>query len=110
MEDDPKYGVVCIQAILHISDIQFGMEFFVLWYFIYFCPLSLLQQRLEKLREATYTAAVCKLLGWGTFLLFLVWFRVWHSSVQPLCISFISIDVDISTIFCLRGTHRPRPQ
>ena len=26
----------------------------------------------------------------GTFFLFLVWFRVWHSSVQPLFISFNS--------------------
>ena len=30
----------------------------------------------------------------GDIFLFCVWFRVWHSSVQPLYISFISIDVD----------------
>ena len=102
MEDDPKYGVVCIQAILHISDIQFGMEFFVLWYFIYFCPLSLLQQRLEKLREATYTAAVCKFRG-GHFCCCLV-----PSVAQLSSASFFTWMV--WTIFCLHGAHQPRPQ
>ena len=45
----------------------------------------------------------------GDIFLFCVWFWVWHSSVQPLFISF-SLTWMASTIFCLRGAHRPRPQ
>ena len=45
----------------------------------------------------------------GDIVLFCVWFWVWHSSVQPLFISF-SLTWMASTIFCLRGAHRPRPQ
>ena len=48
----------------------------------------------QKLREATYTATVCK------FLLFFLF---------SCATADIVIDVDGLTMFCLHGAHRPRP-
>ena len=36
--------------------------------------------------------------GEGTFFLFWVWFQVWHSSVQPLIISFVFLLQHMSTL------------
>ena len=56
-----------------------------------------LRREFKKLREVTYTATVCKFRG-GHFVLFLVWFRVQHSSVQPLIISFVFLLQHMSTL------------
>ena len=56
----------------------------------------------KKLREATYTAAVCKFWGGHLFVFGLV-----PSVAQLSSASFFTWMV--STIFRLRGAHRPRP-
>ena len=55
----------------------------------------------SKLRTATYTAAVCKFRGG-----LLVWFRVWHSSAQPLIICAVFLLQPI--LGCLRRAHPPQ--
>ena len=51
--------------------------------------LTKIQKQVKKLREATYTAAVCKF---------------------PALQQILSLTWMVSTIFWLRGAHRPRPQ